>query len=202
MCMRETRCEKSDRDIVHNLVTLEPFAESHLQLLSIWLHRPHLARWYPNPEENVAWAANPPEGGAHALIACEARPVGYIRWQVVDRETLDSVGLHRIPTNAVDADLLLGEAPYVGRALGPLALEVLVAQLQANTALPLVGLTSSIANVHAHRAFEKAGFSIWGQYSPGTFGPCHLFVRSLKREHELSTPTTAPHPNGDDHDRR
>ena len=167
---------------MRNLITLEPFAESHLHLLSSWLHRPHVAPWYPEPGENVAWAANPPEGGAQAIIACEVRPVGYIRWQVVDRETLDSVGLHWIPSNAVDVDLLLGEPQYLGRGLGPLALEVLVARLQSNTALPLVGLTSSIANIHAHRAFEKAGFSIWGQYSPATFGPCHLFVRPLRHE--------------------
>jgi RimJ/RimL family protein N-acetyltransferase len=167
---------------VRTAITLEPFAQSHLGLLSVWLRRPQVARWYPEPEENVAWAASPPQGGSHALIACEARPVGYIRWQVVDRETLDSVGLYEIPANAVDIDLLLGEAEYLGKGLGPAGLEELVVRLRANPEIPLAGLTSSVDNANAHRAFEKAGFHIARQYSPPGFGLCHLFTLALRHE--------------------
>ena len=166
----------------HPSVSLEPFSELHLSALSGWLRCPHVAPWYPAPEDNIAWAADPPEGGSQSLIACESRPVGYIRWQVVDRETLDSVGLNEIPTNAVDVDLLLGEPEYLGKGLGPAALELLLGRLRANAALPLIGLTTSIENARAHRAFEKAGFRVARQYTPAGFGPCYLFVRPLQHE--------------------
>jgi aminoglycoside 6'-N-acetyltransferase len=161
-------------------LSLVPFAPPNLVLLEAWLKRPHVARWYPHPDENLGWAATPPPGGSHVLIAVRNVPVGYIRWQVVDRETLDSVGLNEVPANAVDIDLLLGEQDYVGRGIGPAALELLVKQLSSNRELPVAGLTSSVENTYAHAAFRKAGFLVARQYSPPGFGLCHLFLRSLK----------------------
>ena len=161
-------------------LALMPFSQPGLALLEGWLARPHVARWYPEPEDNLAWAAAPPDGGAHVLITTAGTPVGYMRWQVVDRETLDSVGLTEVPSNAVDIDLLLGETDYVGKGLGPAALDALVNQLRANPELPVAGLTSSVDNTHAHVAFEKAGFRATRQYSPPGFGPCHLFLRWLR----------------------
>lgn len=103
--------------IVDTSVTLEPFLLEHIPLLDAWLHRQHVARWYPEPSENLRWARKPPAGGSHAIIASQGVPVGYIRWQQVNRETLDSLGLHEIPSNSVDVDLLLGEREDEGRAL-------------------------------------------------------------------------------------
>ena len=57
---------------------------------------------------------------AHHRARCGR--VGYIRWQYVDRETLDSLGLRDIPENSVDADILIGERGDVGKGTGPLAL--------------------------------------------------------------------------------
>jgi len=50
-----------------------------------------------------------PSCGSHdVLIATRNVVVGYMRWQVVDLEALDSIGLSEIPSNAVDIDFLLG----------------------------------------------------------------------------------------------
>jgi aminoglycoside 6'-N-acetyltransferase len=161
-------------------VSLEPFGCSQVSTLAAWLRRPHVARWYPASDDNIAWATNPPQGGSQALIVCNARPVGYIRWQIVDRETLDAVGLHNVPSNSVDVDLLLGELEHVGKGVGPAALELLVGRLRTDPTLPPVGLTSSVENVRAHRAFEKSGFHVAQQYTPAGFGQCYLFVRTLR----------------------
>jgi aminoglycoside 6'-N-acetyltransferase len=162
-----------------SVVTLLPFGDGAAALLSRWLVAPHVARWYPEPQEHLDWAVNPPTGGERALIAADGAQVGYLRWQVVSRQVLDSVGLHEIPENSVDIDILIGEAASVGRGVGPLALQNLVAHLQANPAIPLLGLTTSIHNHAAQRAFRKAGFSILRQYDPPGYGPSHLMVRNL-----------------------
>jgi aminoglycoside 6'-N-acetyltransferase len=121
------------------MVTLLPFADGAAALLSRWLVAPHVARWYAEPQEHLDWAINPPTGGERALIAADSAQVGYLRWQVVSREVLDSVGLHDIPENSVDIDILIGEEKSVGRGIGPLALQKLVAHLQqANPAIPLL----------------------------------------------------------------
>lgn len=161
-------------------VALLPFASSNLALLKSWLARGHVSRWYPEPDENLQWAASPPSGGDHALIATNEIIVGYLRWQVVDRKTLDSVGLTEIPSGAVDIDILLGEYQHVGQGVGPAALDALVLRLSADPELSVAGLTSAADNIHAHSAFEKAGFRMTLLYSPPGYGPCHLFLRQLR----------------------
>jgi hypothetical protein len=56
-------------DTVPPSVTLQPFQPSHLELLAVWLRQPHVARWFPEPERNLAWAMNPPTGGSQAILA-------------------------------------------------------------------------------------------------------------------------------------
>ncbi len=114
------------------------------------------------------------------MITKDGVAVGYLRWQVVDRETLDAVGLTDVPANAVDIDIFLGEDVHLGRGVGPEALNLLVGQLGEDEDLAVAGLTSAVDNTRAHAAFEKAGFQIVRQYSPPGFGPCHLFLRFLR----------------------
>jgi len=45
--------------------------------------------------------------------------------------------------------------------------------------VPLIGLTTEIANQRAHRAFEKAGFRIARQYEDGVHGICYLMTLDL-----------------------
>jgi len=161
-------------------VKLQPFTTAHLGMLAEWLRRPHVARWYPEPAANLAWAEHPPDGGFQCIIARGAAEVGYMRWQYVDRETLDSLGLHDIPENSVDADILIGDLTEVGKGTGPLALEALTDELRRDPRVALIGLTTSVYNVHAHRGFERAGFRISRQYDPNGFGLCHLMIRNLR----------------------
>jgi aminoglycoside 6'-N-acetyltransferase len=162
-------------------VTLRPFRPYHLDVLAAWLAEPHVAPWYPEPEANLQWAANPPPGAAQAIIAAGDADVGYLRWQYVDRTTLDAFGLHEIPANSVDADILLGNTVNVGRGIGVAALQALTAEIRRDPTVPLIGLTTSVANVHAHRAFERAGFRITRQYDPNGLGLCHLMILNLQK---------------------
>jgi len=43
----------------------------------------------------------------------------------------------------------------------------------------LLGLTTSVLNAAAQRAFEKAGFRKVREYEPPGFGPCALMVMRL-----------------------
>ena len=147
--------------------------------------QPHVARWYARPDATLEWAARPPEGGDHALIEVAGQPIGYLRWQRVGRETLDSVGLPEIPEGSVDADILIGADADTGRGYGPAALRALVARLQREPEPPpLLGLTSELENHRAHRAFERAGFHIARQYEAPPIGLCHLLLLDLGSERE------------------
>jgi aminoglycoside 6'-N-acetyltransferase len=107
------------------------------------------------------------------MIVSNGEAVGYVRWQVVSRESLDSEGLFEIPDGSVDVDILIGERGSLAKGVGPAALELLVARLAA---APLIGLTTSRYNTIAQRAFHKAGFRFLLEYSPPPVGECHLMV--------------------------
>ncbi len=75
------------------------------------------------------------------MIACDARPIGYLRWQKVSRETLDNIGLFEIPAGSGDIDILIGETDSVGRGLGPKALSLLIDALRLDESVRLLGLS-------------------------------------------------------------
>jgi RimJ/RimL family protein N-acetyltransferase len=162
-------------------VSLIPFDRSDAALLSEWLARPHVAPWHPDPGAWLRWALNPPRAGAQALIDWDGRPIGYLRWQKVDRGTLDSLGLTEIPGGSVDIDILIGETDGVGRGLGPRALSALVETLRQDRSISLLGLTTSVLNAAAQRAFEEAGFRKLRDYEPPGFGACALMVMHVDR---------------------
>jgi aminoglycoside 6'-N-acetyltransferase len=162
-------------------VSLLPFGPSSAPLLAEWLARLHVARWHPDPDAWVRWARDPPPAGAHALIDVDGRPVGYLRWQRVGRETLDALGLSEIPAGSVDIDILIGEPDCLGRGVGPRALELLIERLRDDKSVPLIGLSPSIDNVAAQRAYLRAGFRKAREYDAPGFGRCALMLMQLDR---------------------
>jgi aminoglycoside 6'-N-acetyltransferase len=167
-------------------VSLLPFAADQLPLLKQWLNEPHVRRWYPQPAEHLEWAMHPPPGGKPALIAVNGAPVGYLRWQPVSREILDTVGLFEIPANSVDIDILIGQASHIGRGIGPQALALLVSQLREDTSIPLLGLSPAIENQAAQRAYRKVGFQSLREYDAPGYGRCLLMIRELNCNLELA----------------
>ncbi|MCC5670926.1 acetyltransferase [Nostoc sp. CHAB 5784] len=165
-----------------DVVTLLPFTEGDAALLERWLSAPHVAQWYREPQEHLDWALSPPVEGERALIAASGVSVGYLRWQVVSREILDSVGLEEIPANSVDIDILIGESSYVERGIRPQALQLLIERLREDASHPLLGLTTSVHNHAAQRAYRKAGFRDLREYDPPGYGRCLLMVMSLSND--------------------
>ena len=167
-------------------VSLEPFDAAHLPRLGSWLRAPHVAPWYPHPADDLERAATPPPGAGHWLIATARGPVGYLRWVHVDRATLDALGLGEVPANSVDMDILLGEPDVLGRGYGPEALQLAALTFLADETVAQLGLTTSVRNTNAHRAFVKAGFGIVRQYRPPGLELCHLMIRDLAAERARS----------------
>ena len=163
-------------------VALAAFDAGHLPQLAAWLRTPAVAPWYPNPAADLALAQSPPPGAHRALIVFDGQPVGFIRWQFVDRQTLDALGLPEVPDNAVDVDLLIGEPAALGHGVGPRVLDLLAGELARDPLVPMLGLTSAPANTRAHRGFLKAGFAFARTYHPD--GPeraeMFLFLRDLR----------------------
>lgn len=139
-------------------IELAPFLpERDLALLETWLGRPHVSRWWGEPAEALQEIVEPPAGGGEALISVDGVPAGYVRWQTPAREELDAAGLHEVPDDAIDIDIALGEQELLGKGIGSRALSLLRDRLLHDGTRTIM-LATSVDNVRAIRAYEKAGF--------------------------------------------
>jgi len=137
-------------------VTLRPFRrERDLPLLSKWLSRAHVARWWGKPAHVLSEFAVRDRDTA-ALIMLADQPVGILCWQTPSRSELEAAGLADLPGDLIDVDILIGERHALGRGVGPAALHQLFERLSIEGVM-LVGLATAVANTRALTAFHKAG---------------------------------------------
>ena len=97
------------------------------------------------------------------------------------RGALDSVGLFEIPAGSVDIDILIGGPDSLGLGLGPKALSVLIDALRSDISIPVLGLSPSVDNVAAQRAYAKAGFRKRREYDAPGLGRLALMIMRLDR---------------------
>lgn len=170
------------------MITLAEFTSEHLVLLPSWLEEPHVRPWYPLPDDDIAnaigicdAAENGTEDSAGHFLICDGpKPIGYLRWQLVPKAILDEIGLSDIPDNSADVDLFIGESSEICQGAGAKALAAVEEKMSARGDVPLIGLTTNKENHYAHKAFEKAGYVIGGEYTPDDYGDCFLFIKHLK----------------------
>ena len=160
-------------------VTIRAFDEAtERPLLRRWLHRPHVSRWWGDPDREYRYCTTHPHGGRGLTICVDDRPVGFIYIETAQRERLEAANLGEIPDRAYDMDILIGETDCLGMGIGPRALELLLAELFADPAVPLVGLTTSVENGRAQAAFSKVGFRPYKEFDDPEYGRCVVMVCS------------------------
>lgn len=153
-----------DRD--ERKIRFRPLESGDLPLMHTWLHRPHVARWWPGwpSEEQVSEKYIPRITGedlaTHAyLIEYCARPIGYIQcyFDVADspfREHLED------PGHTAGIDLFIGEPELTNCGLGPRIIREFLRQVVfAHPAIGSCIIDPAHNNKAAIRAYRKAGFT-------------------------------------------
>lgn len=160
-------------------VTLVAFdAAGDLPRLEAWLRRPHVVRWWGDPDEALE-DVRQRSPDAHALIALDGAPVGYLCWERPTRDELEADGLGALPDNLLDVDVLIGEPEAMGRGIGPRAGQLLLERLRASGAAGWVGVGMSASNPRAIRAAEKLGFREAAAFDDPEAGPGCYYVLDL-----------------------
>ena len=161
-------------------VRLETFdPELHSQRLRDWLRRPHVVRWWGDPQlalENSLRRS--PE--TRAVIVADGAPVGYLCWQTSPQDELEAAGLADLPEDLVDIDVLIGETEFIDRGVGPRSLGLLLARLRVDPFVTVAGVGTSVSNARAIRAFEKAGFRLLREFQDPEFGSCWYMVIEVR----------------------
>ena len=161
-------------------VCLEAFdPELHSQKLRDWLNRPHVARWWGDPqlafENSLRWSRE-----SQAVIVADGAPVGYLCWRTPPQNELEAVGLADLPEDLVDIDVLIGEPEFIDRGVGPRSLGLLLTRMRVDPFVTVAGVGTSVSNERAIRAFEKAGFRLYREFQDSEFGSCWYMVVEVR----------------------
>lgn len=163
-------------------VRLDPFdPERDADLVSDWLRTPHVSRWWGDPAKALREVLERPHGGGDALIVADEVSVGYVRWQTPERAELDAAGLQEVPEDTtMDIDIAIGDPGYIGLGVGSRALGLLVEDLAADGSLRTIILATSVDNLVAIGAYEKAGFERRRTFADPEGGEYWLLARDVR----------------------
>ncbi len=171
-------------------ISFRPLARSDFGLVSTWLLRPHVARWWRDPHDPEAIESHygPCIDGTDPtemlVVECDAEPVALVqRYEVSDHpdwaRTIGSTGLTE---RAAGMDYLIGDEERTGRGLGPLILARFVEETWGRyPRATVIAVAMQQANRASWRAVERCGFErFWAgeldSDDPSDGGPSYLYV--------------------------
>jgi aminoglycoside 6'-N-acetyltransferase len=140
------------------------------ELFVRWRNEPHVAEWWttdddPTPTtfdrvvENCGPRAEDGSWVTGCIIAVGDRPIGYVQfypWSGAADEARET-GIPDVG-GSYGLDIFIGERDMIDRGVGSRAVTVLARHLFEDGGATAIALLTSVDNVRAQRAYEKAGF--------------------------------------------
>jgi aminoglycoside 6'-N-acetyltransferase len=138
--------------------SFRPATRDDLPMLRSWLATPDVVRWWGDPAEQYAILEEDLRNPLMVMriVACEGRPFAYV--QDCDVHTWPQAHFAHLPEGARGIDAFIGVPDMIGRGHGAAFLRECAAQLIAEGAR-LVAIDPEASNLHARRAYAKAGFA-------------------------------------------
>ena len=138
--------------------SFRPVTAADFELLRGWLTEPHVARWWGEPDEEIASiCAHLAEGSTVVpyLVALDGAPFAYIQSYDMDHEADHPYAPQ--PARTFGIDQSIGIADLTGKGHGPAMMQQFCDRLFASGAARII-TDPDVSNVNAIRAYQKAGF--------------------------------------------
>ena len=156
-----------------NAIAFRPLTREDLPLMTEWLGREHVRRWWRDARtpEAVAAAYGPAIDGSEPtrmfVIEVDGRPAGSIQTYLAS-DYPEWIGDE---PGVAGVDLFIADEALTGRGLGPrILVEFLREVVFADPSTTACAAAPDVANAASIRAFEKAGFTPVHEI-PGEHGP-------------------------------
>ena len=153
------------------MITFEPVTPAHVPLLRGWLSTPEARQWWGEPEEEIRLILEGEASGeSRGFIAVhEAHgPFAYIQcWDcalVPPHLVAEEPWVADQAPGTLGVDITIGVPDLIGRGLGSQAVRAFCDRLFAQGA-PRLLIDPDAANGRAVRAYEKAGFTRFNEYT-------------------------------------
>lgn len=147
-------------------LTLRPMTEADLTLVSAWLARAHVARWWQDDPAEAAVRQRylPAITGAdptHLVVAeLGGRPIGFAQWYRWDDESEADRGDVGAEPGDVGIDYAIGEPDACGQGIGTRLIAALVDEVRRHRPGAAVLTDPEQANVASCRVLEKNAFRL------------------------------------------
>jgi aminoglycoside 6'-N-acetyltransferase len=137
-----------------------------LALLATWLKRPHVAKWWRHPDQQLkSISAHITSPDCDALIVClGGNAIGYLQCYPMRSEWISQRWL---PRGARRVDMLLGEPNYLGKAHGAALLRQF-SEAQFKSGVPRLIALVDTRNITAIGCYGRAGFEPIEIVRPGS----------------------------------
>jgi len=173
-------------DFKENLISFKQVTQEDYPLLLSWFKEPHVASWWPVPEEH--------ESFEHFLIRIRSRetyayfvmidnkPIGYIQYYLIDRNN-EKTGswLPPLPQATIGTDQFIGNSDYLNKGYGTVFIKEFIGYLKKELYPEVTTLIvdPEPSNTAAIRCYEKVGFVSMGTYE-APWGPAVLMRYDIK----------------------
>jgi aminoglycoside 6'-N-acetyltransferase len=156
-----------------------PVTQGDLPMIAGWLAEPHVARWWDDPDTEIAAIEEHIDSISvePLIVELDGRPIGYL--QSYDPHLEDDHPYRDQPFGTLGIDLSIGVPELVGVGHGPAILRQFVDALFEEGA-PRVVIDPDPANGRAIRAYEKAGFVAFDTRT-STYGPALMMARDAEQ---------------------
>lgn len=154
-------------------ITWRPVAETDFALLSDWLSRPHVHRYWHHDftPEGVTRDFGPgtrgEEAGEDLLVSVDDVPTALVQRSRIEDYAEDFSGLGAIvevPPGAITIDYFVADPARTGRGLGTAIIRAVVADTWSSRPdCPAIIVPVVAGNTASWRALEKAGFRRVGE---------------------------------------
>lgn len=151
-------------------MTWRPFRRDDAGRMFHWMQQPHVAPWWDDVERTPASTVEeldpdaPDNRHLHQVIieitegAGPTLPVGWLQWYLLDDEPTWGPGLVP-PPQTTALDLLIGDAAWIGRGVGPAVIRQIGAEMARQVPdCTQLWIDPNPRNVRAVRAYAGVGF--------------------------------------------
>lgn len=172
-------------------IAWQPVVETDFPLLSDWLARPHVRRYWHHDftPDGVARDFGPgtrgEEAGEDLLVSVAGQPVALVQRSRIADYADDFTELSAIvdvPAGAVTIDYLVADPTQTGRGLGTAIIRAVVADTWSSyPECPAIIVPVVAGNIASWRALEKAGFRRVGEGDMEPDNPIDLPLHVISR---------------------
>lgn len=149
--------------------TFRPLTRQDFPLLSEWLARPHVARWWQHDpttvEEDFGVVVDKTDPGEVFIVLLDLKEIGLIqRYRFGDNpQWLSAFSMLDISPLTIGIDYFIAAADHLGRGLGTAMIHAFVQEIwRTYPETPAIVVDVDQENIASWRALEKSGFSkIW-----------------------------------------